>query len=125
MLHSIEKDDVIKAERNWTEAHRNLNLNQLSELMHPDYAIITPKGEILNKEDALDSYRSGGRHWEYAESGDYMIRIYGLTAIVIGTWRARGVNNDVYFDYSAKYTSVWLKDECGLRMVSDQSTPFS
>jgi Domain of unknown function (DUF4440) len=92
--------------------------------MHPDYTIITPEGQVFCKEDALKSYRDKDRHWEYAESSDYIIRIYGITAIVIGIWRARGVNNGIPFDYNTRYTSMWVKEENELRIVSDQSTPF-
>ena len=91
--------------------------------MHLDYPIITPEGQVLDKEDALKSYSEKDRHWEHAESSsDYTIRIYGITAIVIGIWRAKGVNNGKPFDYTARYTSMWVKEENKLRIVSDQST---
>ena len=122
MISQIKKLDVIKAEKDWASAHRILDLSQISKLMHPDYTIITPEGQILGKEDALKGYSDDDRHWEYVDSGDYNIRVYGFAAIVIGVWRARGVNNGVSFDYTARYTSMWVKDEDELRIVSDQST---
>lgn len=124
MISPIKKMDVIKAEKDWALAHRQLNMDQISKLMHPDYTIITPEGQVQGKEDALKSYSDKDRHWDYAESSDYTIRIYGITAIVIGVWRAKGVNNGTGFDYTARYTSMWVKEENELRIVSDQSTPL-
>ncbi len=90
--------------------------------MHPDYSIIKPDGCVWDKKTALASYVPGTRDWEEARSSKHIVNIYGDTAIVIGLWEARGVNNGVVFDYQARYTSVWVKEEDLLRMVSDQST---
>ncbi|MCJ7732336.1 nuclear transport factor 2 family protein [Candidatus Bathyarchaeota archaeon] len=75
-----------------------------------------------NKKTALASYVPGKRDWEEAGSSEHHIRIYGDTAIVIGLWRAKGVNKGKSFDYSTRYTSVWVKEGNRLRMISDQST---
>ena len=76
-------------------------------------------------EQVLESSRSGGRGWDEARSDDHDFRIYGNTAVVIGRWRARGINAGQPFDYAARYVSVWVKSEGEWRMVSDQSTPIA
>jgi ketosteroid isomerase-like protein len=62
------------------------------------------------------------RKTRLGRSREHHIRIYGDTAIAIGLWRAKGVNKGKPFDYSARYTSVWVKEGNRLRMISDQST---
>ena len=118
----ITLDEVLNAENDWTQAHLETDVRSLDKLMHPNYSIIRPDGSVWNKEKALGSYIPGKRSWEIAESTDHIVSIYGDVAVVIGLWRAKGVNNEVLFDYKARYTSVWVKN-CGiLRMVLDQST---
>ncbi|MCH7663227.1 MAG: nuclear transport factor 2 family protein [Chloroflexi bacterium] len=53
------------------------------------------------------------------------INVYGQTAVVVGRWRAKGVNEGVPFDYAARYVSVWVKNAGAWRIVSDQSTEIN
>ena len=118
----LNVEEVLAAEEEWTQAHLKTDAEALDRLMHPDYTIIKPNGEVWDKKKALASYVPGKRDWTEAGSSGHLVRIYGNTAIVIGVWRARGVNNGEAFDYSARYTSLWVKCGGRLMMVSDQST---
>ena len=118
-------EEVIVAEEAWAQAHLYTDKEAIDRLMHPDYTIIKPDGSIWDKETALASYVPGKRDWDEAGSSEHIIRIYGDTAIVIGLWSAKGVNNGEPFDYQARYTSLWVKDKEGLRIVSDQSTEIN
>ncbi len=122
MLTPIE---VMAAEDAWTQAHLDTDVEALSRLMHRDYTIIKPDGSVWDKKMALASYVPGKRDWIMAGSGDHQVRIYGDTAVVIGVWTAKGVNNSEAFDYSARYTSVWVKEENRVQMVCDQSTEIA
>ena len=115
-------EEVLAAEEEWAQAQLNTATEALEKLMHPDYTIIRPDGSIWDKETALASYIPGKRDWTEAGSSEHIVRIYEDTAIVIGLWRAKGVNNGEPFDYQARYTSLWVKDGKNLRIVSDQST---
>ena len=118
----ITKAEVLEAEERWAMAHLETNVNVIDELMHPDYIIIKPDGSLWDKEIALASYIPGKRDWNEAGSSDHIVNIYGDTAIVIGLWKAKGVNNGNPFDYTARYTSLWVKEKGQLMIVSDQST---
>ncbi len=118
-------EEVLAAEEAWTQAHLNTDREAIDRLMHPDYTIIKPDGSVWDKKTALASYVLGKRDWNEASSSEHIVRIYGDTAIVIGLWKAKGVNNGEPFDYQARYTSLWVKDSEGLRMVSDQSTEIN
>ena len=115
-------EEVMEAEKDWTQAHLDTDVMALDRLMHRDYTIIKPDGSVWGKEKALASYVPGKRDWIEAGSSDHMVRIYGDTAIVIGVWKAKGVNNGEAFDYRARYTSFWVKEDNRVQMVSDQST---
>lgn len=114
-------EEVLAAEEEWTQAHLTTDVEALGRLMHPDYTIIKSDGSVWNRETALANYVPGRRDWAEAGSSEHLVRIYGDTAIVIGLWSAKGVNNGQPFDYAARYTSLWVKENTKLRMVSDQS----
>lgn len=118
-------EQVLRAEREWLLAHLRLDVQALDRLMAPEYIQIDAGGRAVSKEKVLESFRSGGRGWDEAHSDDHDVRIYGNTAVVIGRWRARGINAGQPFDYAARYVSVWVKSDGEWRMVSDQSTPIT
>lgn len=121
-MHIKLEQEVMDAEKAWLEAHRKLDVNAIERLMHTDYFQIQGNGDVWDKDDALGTYRSGNRGWEWAESDEIDVSMYGLTAVVRGRWRARGVNHGEAFDYAARYVSVWVKEDGRWQMVSDQST---
>jgi ketosteroid isomerase-like protein len=116
--------EVLAVEAAWTDAHRITDKAAIERLMHPNYTIINPQGCVVRREEALASYVPGQRQWDFAESTEHEVSIYSDTAVVIGRWRSRGVNNGEAFDYAARYVSVWVKEDGRWQMVSDQSTPI-
>jgi ketosteroid isomerase-like protein len=118
-------EQVLRAEREWLLAHLRLDVQALDRLMAPEYLQIDARGRAVSKEQVLESFRSGERGWDEAHSDDHDVRIYGNTALVIGRWRARGINAGQPFDYAARYVSVWVKSDGEWLMVSDQSTAIT
>ena len=116
--------EVLQAERAWVEAHRRLDIAALDWLMADDYRHIRADGSVAGKADDLVSYQTGDRYWEFAESDEYDIQVYGHTAVLIGRWRARGINAGERFDYMARFISVYVKRDGCWQMVAAQSTPL-
>jgi ketosteroid isomerase-like protein len=113
---------VIDAERSWLAAHLRLDMALLATLMANEYHQVSSSGQLLSRSQVLESLASGLRHWHRAESDEYVVKVYGATAVVTGRWRAKGVNAGQPFDYSARYVAVWVHRDGRLQMVSDQST---
>ncbi len=118
-------EQVRTAERQLAEAHVRMDVDLIEDLLHPDYVIIQPGGVVKSKEQVLDSYRSGRRHWEFARSDQMEISLYGEMAIVVGRWQAKGRNGNVDFDYTARFLSVWLRQAGRWLNLTSQSTEIT
>jgi ketosteroid isomerase-like protein len=114
--------EVLAAERAWSEAHRQLDLVAIAHMMADDYVIVRPDGRVEGKTAALADYTQQQRSWDYAESDQLEVRVYGATAVVIGRWQARGINNGARFDYAARFISLYLQRNGRWQVVTDQST---
>jgi ketosteroid isomerase-like protein len=90
--------------------------------MDEDYLKVESDGSVSDRASTLGKYTPETRHWDLAEGDEYIVRIYGDTAIVIGRWTARGTNNGERFDYQARFMSVYVRRDGGWRMVAEQST---
>ena len=121
----IDIEAIAQAEYQLAQAHLQLDLPTIDRLLHPDYLIIQPGGKIESKMAVLDSYKTGSRHWQTAASDQLDIRLYGKTAIVVGRWRASGQNGTEQFDYTARFLSVWLKEDGRWQNITYQSTELT
>jgi ketosteroid isomerase-like protein len=90
--------------------------------MTEDYVMIEPDDRVLNKAATLASYSSQRRSWEKAVSDEHQVTVYGETAILIGRWTAKGVNDGVAFDYSARFMSIYVKRDGIRQMAAEQAT---
>ena len=82
-------EQVKKAEEQLADAHVRMDVDLIEGLLHPDYVVIQPGGIVETKQQVLDSYRSGTRHWEFARSDQMDVRRYGEMAVVVGRWHLR------------------------------------
>ncbi len=117
-------EEVIAAERRWVQAHRDLDLEALEDMLDDDYVQIRADGSVIGKQEALESYRSGKRRWDHAESDQYQVTVLGNAAILVGRWIGRGENEGEPFDYTARFMAIYLKRDGTWRLIGDQSTPL-
>lgn len=117
--------EILAVEEAWTRAHLDLDINKIAEIMAPEYTQIRNDGRIIHRDEALASYRSGQRNWEYAQSDQLDVRIYTETALVIGRWRAKGSNHGEIFDYAARFACLYVRNAGKWQIVLDHSTPIA
>ena len=117
-------EEVIAAERRWVQAHRDLDLEALEDMLDDDYVQIRADGSVIGKQEALESYRSGKRRWDHAESDQYRVTMIGNAAVLVGRWIGRGENEGEPFDYTARFMAIYAKRDGIWRLVADQSTPL-
>jgi ketosteroid isomerase-like protein len=113
---------VAQAERQLAEAHLRLDVKTIEHLLHQDYVIIQPGGQVETKAEVLASYNSGTRRWDTAQADQLDIRLYGDTAIVVGRWQASGQHGAEQFDYAARFLSIWVKQAGHWQNVGYQAT---
>lgn len=115
-------DEVMEAEREWTRAHLRGDVATIARLMADDYLKIESDGSVSDRSTTLAKYTPETRYWEKAEGDEYNVRVYGETAVVIGRWTARGMNEGERFDYAARFMSVYVKRGGQWQMAAEQST---
>ena len=81
----MPQDQVLEFGRQWATAEAEGDTETLNGLLDADFMSVGPVGFVINKEQYLGPRRSGelkqqGFSWE-----DVQVRVYGDTAIAIGT----------------------------------------
>ncbi len=117
-------DEVIETERRWVQAHRDLDIVALENLLAEEYVQIRPGGSVVGKVAVLESYRSGNRRWDQADSDQYRVTVLGDVANLIGRWVGRGENEGEPFDYTSRFMTIYMKRDGRWQLAADQSTPL-
>jgi hypothetical protein len=115
---AIHITEVLETERRWVQAHRELNIADIEDILDEAYKRIEEDGSVTGKSDVVASYRSGERHWDVAEGSDYAVQVFENTAVVAGIRRGVGVNQGQAFDYRARSITVYVRCMDGLEVVS-------
>ena len=117
--------EIIEVERRWVQAHRDLDIDVIREILAEDYVQVRADGKVIGKAEVLQSYQSGKRLWDLAQSDEYRVAVHGYAAILVGRWRGRGVNDGERFDYTARFMAVYVRQDGAWHLAADQATPIA
>lgn len=120
--HRVVKQ-VIQRELDWAQAHVDLDLPIIEQILSEEYQQRQSDGTFIGKKELLTSYGSGDRYWEVAESTNHHVQIDKNLAVVIGRWRGIGINTGERFDYRARFLSIYKLENKSWRMILDASIP--
>lgn len=112
-----------QTEARWVHAHHPVNADVIAEILDDAYQHIDNE-RLCNKRDTVASYRSGERYWQQATASAYTFTLCGNLGVVTGIWHGTGVNAGVYFDYHARFVSIYIKRDTGWKLYRDESVPF-
>jgi len=107
------RHEIDRAEDTWRSAVLASNTKALDILLADDYIGITPSGAIQNKEDMLQSLRSGRVHFDLLNISDRKVRFYGSTAVVTSLVEIQARTADGPIAGGYRYTRVYVRNAQG------------
>ena len=116
---------VLAVEMRWVQAHLDMDLDSIEEILSDGYRQLRPDGSTISKTQLLASYGSGERNWEIAESSEHDIQIIGDVAIMLARWRGKGVNAGEAFDYTTHFLAIYKLENENWKLYLDVSMPVS
>jgi len=115
------EQELLNTEREWVQAHREMDLEKISAILDDEYTQLKANGETIGKQELIASYSKGKRKWEIAESDPIKVQIMGDVGLLFGKWRGKGVNNNQPFDYSTYFLAVYRNHNGKWRLLADAS----
>ncbi len=125
MKHEVSADvaAVLATELRWVQAHLEMDLDAIEDILSDDYRQLQPDGSTIGKRELLASYGSGERYWEIAESSGHDIQIMGDVAVMLARWRGKGINAGQPFDYRAPFVCIYVREAGAWKLYLDASMP--
>jgi hypothetical protein len=99
----------LKSGRSFTELAKSGDIAALKRLLADEYIYTSRDGEISNKVEDLESYKTNQIKIESTEILEQTVRVIGNNAAIeTGKIRYVGANAGKRFDITKRYTTTWV-----------------
>ena len=91
-------------------------------LLADDWKIVMGEGSVMTVEQIVTPLRDGKLHFSTFTVGELDVRVYGDTAVVIGTNESKGEWDGQEFTGKSRFTDVFVRTDGKWRCVSSHTT---
>ena len=94
----------------------------MDEILHAQYALVRGNGEVVSREELLDSARSGDYQFEIQDEdpGTQVVRVWGDTAVVTARLRIKGNKSGEPFERLLWFSDTYVRTPGGWRYAFAQ-----
>jgi ketosteroid isomerase-like protein len=120
----VESDQqiLIGLERGWNEAFYRKDVAFIENLLADEFIATYDDGNRGDKARELALAAEFNQQVESAIQDEFMVRVYGDTAVVWFTLRLVGIRQGQRAELTLRYTDVWVMRDSRWQCVSTQST---
>jgi ketosteroid isomerase-like protein len=116
------KMEVMKIENEMNQAILQKDAAALARIYADDLIYINGRGEILDKKQALEDYRSGNNTLLHLDHDDIRLRFYGSTIVLTGRSNSTVRYKDGGAKIPRRFTNVFVFLDGRWQIVSHQVT---
>jgi ketosteroid isomerase-like protein len=121
---SDTKAELLELDKEWMAAIVANDAPAIERFISDDWVIIGPDGSVIEKSRFFGVIESGDLIHESMESDDWLVRVYGETALVTAKTKAKGAFKGQGFETHERSTSVFVRNDGYWRCVHTQLTPI-
>jgi ketosteroid isomerase-like protein len=112
---------IIQMEKDWTEAGIKKDAAAFDRIVADDWISVDFEGNVVNKAAAIADLKSGASSSASVDLGELKVRVYGDTAIVIGSDTEKSTYKGKDSSGHYVWTDVFVKRNGRWQAVSSQS----
>lgn len=117
-----DQEILVELEHAWNEAIYSGDLAFIETILADDFVAIYDNGRMGTKETELALVENLDQQVESAVQDEFIVRVYGDTAVVRFRLNLVGVQQGERAEISLRFTDVFVLQNDGWKCVSSQST---
>ena len=96
----------------------------MDQILHEQYALVLGSGQVVSREELLDSARSGEYEFEIQDEdpGTQVVRVWGDTAVVTARLRIKGRKSGDPFERLLWFSDTYVRTPDGWRYAFAQAS---
>ena len=119
-----DKQKIIALEHAWDQALSGSDLKALSTIFNSALIYIDDDGALLTKSEYLLRVSETGSHLQQIVTEEMDVQMFGNTAVVVGTYRAKGMESGRAYRRRGRFMDTWVLTEGNWTCVASSATPI-
>jgi ketosteroid isomerase-like protein len=124
-VSAARRSKVMAFESAWGEAEKNKDAKALDALLDDSLAYTDYDGTLKTKGDFLAAVKAKGHNPEQQVVESTSARVYGDTAVVVGIYRVKGIDQGKHYLRRGRFTDTWVNRNGLWVCVASQYTLLS
>jgi ketosteroid isomerase-like protein len=116
------EQEVLKINEDFDRAIMAQDAAGYRRILADSFIFTSASGKVTNKSQELAKVISGDFKYELVKSDDLGVEIYGKTAVLTGRFKAKGKYKGNSFEFSERYTAVFVKRNGRWQMVAEHAS---
>lgn len=121
---SAAVSNILALEHAWDQAQERGDVKAMAAILDNSLVYVDFDGQILNKAGYLDRVKSNSVHMQQIISEQMSVQMFGETAIVIGSYREKGVENGKPYVRRGRFTDTWVLINAHWMCIAAGTTPI-
>jgi ketosteroid isomerase-like protein len=113
---------LMALENAWNQAQLRHDSHSLKTLVGDAFVYTDTDGTVMNKEQFLADIADTGYHPTLMANEGMKVYPYNNTAIVIGTYHAKGTSKGKTFEHYGRFTDTWVYQNSMWQCVASHTT---
>jgi ketosteroid isomerase-like protein len=121
---SAVRSNILALEYAWDQAQERGDVKALSAIFDNALVFVDFDGKILTKTEYLARVKSDSSYLQQIVTESMSVQVFGNTAIVVGTYRAKGVEDGKPFLRRRRFVDTWMLMREHWVCVAAEATPI-
>jgi ketosteroid isomerase-like protein len=113
---------IVALENAWNHAAQGKDVKALDRLLADELIYIEYNGTEMSKAQYLTSVTAPALHFDHIGSESMKVQSYGNSAVVVGIYREKGVENSKPYLRRERFVDTWISRNGVWVCVASQST---
>ncbi|MFZ0762059.1 MAG: nuclear transport factor 2 family protein [Candidatus Sulfotelmatobacter sp.] len=118
------RSNVLALEYAWDQAQEGGDTKALGEIFDNSLVFVDYDGRLLTKAEYLARVKSDASHLQQIVTESMSVQVFGETAIVVGIYRAKGVEDGKPYLRRRRFIDTWLLIGGHWMCVAAEATPI-
>ncbi len=121
----LTREEVIKAIEQFDKGWKDKNLGMVDAVLSPVYIYFTQSGGIFERDRLVQTAGSATYTLDSMARLEFLVELYGNTAVVSTRWKGKGWYKGVYFNEDQRCSLTIVKIENRVSILSEHCTPIN
>lgn len=121
---SAAVSNILALEHAWDQAQERGDVKALAAIFDNSLVYVDFDGRLLSKAAYLERVKSNSVHMQQIIAEQMSAKVFGEAAIVIGSYKEKGVENGKPYVRRGRFTDTWMLKEGHWICVAAATTPI-